>query len=167
MIQVNIADAPAALRAAVLAMKRADRDIRKVISTDMRGVMGPVWKQHVTQHLTGSGRMESRMLTPGVRIAAGNPPALVAASSTRKVGNGLVPNTNWPGWEYGQSRDSVSEVTNRYGTTYERHTNRHLPSYRKGGRVLGPAAKAVLPRIAAYWVQSVVRAFLDAAEGKR
>ncbi len=60
----------------------------------------------------------------------------------------------------------ISPVTNRRGTTYRRHTKRHLPSRRRAGRVVFPAAAHVLPRVAAYWVQSIVKAFMDAAEGK-
>ena len=149
-------------------MRRADSGVRKIISSDMRSVMGPVWKESVNQHLTGSGRLEARLLTPGVRIAAGNPPQLIAASSTRRVGRGdLTPTANWQIYEFGSHGTKPSQVTNRKGTTYSRRTRTGLPAYRKAGRVLYPAAGHVLPRIAAYWVQAIVRAFLDAAEGKK
>ena len=41
-----------------------------------------------------------------------------------------------------------------------------MPTRRRNGRVLGPAVQAILPRVAAFWAQSVIRAFMDAAEGK-
>lgn len=164
-VGIRVQDGPRELRAAVLAMKRADATIRRDISQRMRATMGPVWKDAVNQHLTGAGRMEAAMLTPGVRIAAGNPPALVAASSRRKIGNGLIPDQHAPGWEFGAG-DGTSQVTNRRGTTYRRHAKRHLPARRRAGHVVYPAAARVLPRIAAYWVQSIVKAFMDAAEGK-
>lgn len=163
-IGISVGDAPAELRAAVLAMKRADKEIRGDISQRMRSVMGPAWKSEVTHHLTGAGRMEARMLTPGVRIAAGNPPTLIAASSSRKVGNGLIPNVNAPGYEFGSHGTRVSEVTSSKGKTFKRHTTRGLPGYKKTGRVVYPAAANILPRVAAFWVQSIVRAFMDAAE---
>lgn len=164
-VGIRVQDGPRELRAAVLAMKRADTTIRRDISQNMRATMGPVWKDAVNQHLTGAGRMEAAMLTAGVRIAAGNPPALIAASSRRAIGNGLTPDRHAAGYEFGAG-DTTSPVTNRRGTTYRRHTKRHLPSRRRAGRVVFPAAAHVLPRVAAYWVQSIVKAFMDAAEGK-
>lgn len=165
MLSISVGDAPAELRASVLAMKRADKRIRSEISRDMRATMSPEWKSEVTQGLTG-GRMESRMLLPGTRIAAGNPPTLIAASGGRRVGNGLIPNVNAPGYEFGSHGTRVSTVTSSLGKKFKRHTTRHLPGFVKTGRVVYPAAARILPRVASYWVQSVVRAFMDAAEGK-
>ena len=165
-VGIRVQDGPRELRAAVLAMKRADTQIRRDISQDMRTTMNPVWKNAVNHHLTGSSRMEARMLTPGTRIAPGNPPQLVAASSRRKVGtNGLIPDVNAAGYEFGAS-DATRTTISRKGTIYKRHVMRHLPPRRRNGYVVHPAAARVLPRIAAYWVQSIIRAFMDAAEGK-
>lgn len=160
---LSVYAAPDELRAAVLAMKRADKAIRSDISARMRGAMSPEWKRIVGAR--AATKLERRLLLPGTRIAAGNPPALVAASGTRRFGNGLTPNRHAPGVEFG-AHDGESEVVNRRGTRYERHTMRHLPARRRAGRVVYPAAAELLPRIAAYWTQSIIRAFLDAADGK-
>lgn len=170
MLTVSVRNAPAELRAAVLAMKRADSVVRRDVSARMRESMNPAWRAEVTER-TPAG-LAGRLLNVGVRITGGNPPQLVAASSRRKVGNGgtLTPDTNWPGWEYGASGDDEKTYTtrSRAGTAYKvtRHTERQMPARRRNGRVLGPAVQAILPRVAAYWTQSVIRAFMDAAEGK-
>lgn len=168
MITVNVQDAPAAMRAAVLAMKRADADIRKGVDARMRETMNPVWRSEVTQHLTGAGVMEGRLLTSGVRIAGGNPPQIIAASGRRRFGHGggLVPNEDWQMYEFGSHGTKVSQITNKKGTTFNRHASRGLPAFTKTGRVLYPALAGVLPRIASFWTQSVVKVFMDAAEGK-
>lgn len=165
MLAVSVGDAPAALRASVLALKAADKEIRSDISKRMRGTMSPVWKAEVTQHLTGAGRMEAAMLLPGTRIAAGNPPALIAASGNRKTKGGLTPNRHAAGWEFGSS-DAVHVQHSGRGPNraYSRHTNRHLPARNRKGRVVYPAAAEILPRVASFWAQSVVRAFMDAVE---
>lgn len=165
MIKLSVHDAPRELRGAVLAMKKADADIRRGVSQDMRATLNGPWKQAVNQHLTGAGRMEAAMLTPGVRIAPGNPPVLVAASSRRKVGHSLVPDANAAGYEFGAS-DAVRNTISSRGKVYKRHVMRHLPARTRKGRVVYPAAAKFLPRVAAYWVQSIVKAFMDAAEGK-
>lgn len=168
MLNVNVGDAPAELRAAVLAMSRADSEVRRDVSGRLRSTMNPVWRGLLAGNLTGAGPMEGRMLLAGSRIAAGNPPQLVTASSRRRVGSGggLVPDQDWHGWEYGANGDKTSTVTSRKGTRYKRHTTRHLPPRTPNGRVIGPTVARILPRIASFWTQTVVRAFLDAADRK-
>lgn len=164
MLNVNVGDAPAELRAAVLAMKRADSEVRRDVANRMRETMTPAWRSEVTGD-AGAG-VQAAMLGAGVRIAAGNPPQLVAANSSRKVGRGLIPSRHWAGYEYGADHRSTRTVTSSKGTRYRRHVMNHLPGRGPHGRVLEPAAGRILPRIAAYWAQSVVRAFMDAADGK-
>lgn len=165
MLAVKVGNAPAALRAAVVAMRAADKTIRSDVSQRMRGTMSPVWKANVTANAADG--MAARMLTPGTRIAAGNPPALIAASGNRKVGRGLTPNRNAAGYEFGAS-DRVTTQSSGRGPnrSYERHAMRHLPPRHRKGRAVFPAAAETLPRVASYWTQSVIRAFMDAVEGK-
>ena len=163
VLNVTVGDAPAQLRAAVLAMKRADSTIRRDVAQRMRQTMNPVWR---TETAKGADGMAARVLSSNARIAGGNPPQLIAAASRRGLGKGkrLVPDRHWAGYEYGAG-DTTRPVTNRKGTRYTRHVMRHLPA-RGAGRVLTPGTARILPRIAAYWTQSIVRAFMDAAEGK-
>lgn len=165
MIRMSVGNAPAEIRGAVLAMKRADAEVRRDVSARLRSTMNGPWRSAVESRLTGSGPMEARMLTPGARIAAGNPPTLVTASSRRRVGSGggLTPDVHWRGFEYG-AKDSLSTVRSSKGKSFQRHTKRHLPASNPRGRVIGPAVANILPRVAAFWAQSVVRAFMDAAE---
>lgn len=162
MLNVDVGDAPAELRAAVLAMKRADASVRRDVASRMRDTMNPVWRTEVTK---GASGVAAAVLASGARIAGGNPPQLVAAASRRAIrGTRIVPDRNWAGYEYGAT-DATRMVASAKGTRYRRHVMRHLPPRGKG-RVLEPAAARILPRIAAYWVQSVVKAFMDAADGK-
>ena len=162
MLTVSVGDAPAELRAAAIAMKHADNEIRRGVSARMRGEMSPVWKAEVTQR-AGAG-MAARILTPGARITGGNPPQIIAASSKRRIGRGLIPDRHWAGYEFGAG-DGVRTVRSSRGKRYRRHVMRHLPDRGKG-RHLEPAAGELLPRIASFWAQSVVKVILDAAEGK-
>lgn len=164
ILNVSVGDAPAELRAATLAMRRADSAVRRDVASRMRETMTPSWRSEVSKGGTGMG---GRILASGARIAGGNPPQLIAASSKRKIGSGggLVPDRHWAGYEYGANRDMTRTLTSSRGKTYKRHVARHLPA-RGAGRVLEPAAARILPRVAALWTQSVVRAFMDAADGK-
>lgn len=164
MLNVSVRDAPAELRAAVFALRRAGSAIGRDVSGRMRETMGPAWRQEVTQSSAASPG--AALLAAGARIAGGNPPQLITASSRRKIGDGLIPDRNWAGYEYGANPGTTRPVTNSKGTTYRRHVMRHLPARRKPGGHLEPAAKRILPRVAAFWAQSVVKAIMDAAEGK-
>lgn len=168
MITVSVGDAPAALRAAVLAMKRADSGVRRDVAARMRETMNPAWRQAVESRARTN--MDARILGKGARIGGGNPPQLVAASSTRKLSGGIAPNTDWQAYEFGANREKTATYTthSRKGKAYKvtRHTARQLPPRTARGRVLYPAAAEILPRVAAYFVQSVVRAFMDAADGR-
>lgn len=169
MLTVKIQDGPRELRAAVLAMKRADKAVKGEISQQLRATMSPEWETMLAQHLTGLP--QEKMLMAGARIAAGNPPTIVAANSKRRFGRALIPAEDWTAWEYGASDKSPStyDRRNRNGNgthTVTRNIRGGLPAYRRDGRVIGPAVKRFLPRVCAFWVQTVVRAFMDAAEAR-
>lgn len=160
------------LRAAVLALKAADRDLRRDIYARIRETMNPVWRGAVAENLTN--HMQALTIAKGVRIAAGNPPRLMAATSKRRLkgnGGGLIPDQHWAGFEYGGNREAYSTYKRRNpggtGThTVTRRTQRHLPPRRRSGYVLGPAVAEVAPRLASLFVQSVVRTYMDILDKK-
>jgi hypothetical protein len=162
------------LQAAVLAMKAADKDLRKRINTATRTTMNPVWKSLVQDHLSGRDAMTDRMLNNGVRIAAGNPPVAKAAQSSRAVGRGkrLIPRQDYAGWEFGvPDRNAYSRYERKNRTkggyhTVERRTMRHLPRRYPQGRVVYPAYAEIAPRMVSLWVQIIMKTYFDAAEGK-
>lgn len=161
------------LQAAVLAMKAADRDLRKDINQATRQTMNPVWKSLVQANLGGTSVMSERVLNKGVRIAGGNPPRAHAANSKRGVGDGkrIIPAVDYAGWEFGADRNAYSryERKNRTRTGYhvvERRTMRHLPPRTRQGRTVYPAFADIGPRMVSLWVQLIVKTYHDAAEGK-
>lgn len=154
------------LRAVVLALRQARREVRNDISKATRQTMSPVWRDAVT----GNARtaQDRRVIAQGARIAAGNPPAAVAASSRRRLPGGLVPADSWHTVEFGADRDKVTTYKRRSpsGGTHEvtRHTARQLPPRYRKGRVAYPALREVVPRLASLWVQIIVRKFNEAVE---
>lgn len=160
------------LRAAVLALKAADRDLRRDIYDLMRRTMNPVWRDAVESRTRT--RLARLTIGKGVRIKAGNPPVLMAATSRRRVsknGGGLIPDVHWPGLEYGVNSDEYSEYSRRNrrsgGThTVRRRTTRHLPDRTRRGHILGPAVAEVAPRLASLAVQAIVRTYMDILDKK-
>lgn len=159
-----------ALQAAVLAFKALGKTLQKDIRRATVQTMGPEWKQAVNER--ASSKMDQLIIAKGARIAGGNPPRAIAASSTRKLSGGLVPRENWQGWEFGSNglRRTTYQRRNRNGIGTHRVTRdtvAQLPRRNAKGRIAFPAAAELGPRLASLFVQIVVRRVHEAAEGKR
>lgn len=169
---LRVGDTPE-LRAAVLALKGVDREVRSRINKGTTQTMNPVWKSLVAVNATTA--MDTRVFVPGTRIAAGNPPSAVAANSKRalrKGKGGFTPAFHWRGWEFGTpNRNAYSRYkrTSPKGKvhTVERRTMKGMPRRAKQGRVVYPAFAEIAPRMVSLWVQTIVKTVYDAAEGKR
>jgi len=159
------------LKAVVLAVKAAPREVRKAVTDDTKTVIGPVWTTAVNDR--ARTRTDQLVIAKGARIKGGNPPVAVAASSTRKLKGGLIPADSWGAFEFGAStnRDTFTTYTgrSRKGKPYpvKRRTRRQLPPPNRKGRVAFAAFSEVAPRAVSLWVQSVVRAYFAAFDGKR
>jgi hypothetical protein len=154
------------LKAVALALKAARRDVRNDINKATRATLGPVWKAEIANRARTS--LDRKVLAQGARIAAGNPPTLVAATSTRRLKGGLIPVESWHAVEFGADRAAVTTYTRASvkGNSHKvtRHTRRQLPPRYRKGRVVFPAAAELAARATALWVQLVVRVFNEAVE---
>jgi hypothetical protein len=165
-VKVKVGD-DRALQAAVLAMKVADRGLRKSINDATRSTFNQPFKSGITQR--AATRLEQRVLVPGARVAAGNPPEFVAATSKRRLRGGLVPDIHGKPVEFGYALDTETEYDRRSvkGNVHKvkRHTQRQLPRRRKHGPVWSTVDEFV-DRAASLWVQLIVKTYYDAAEGR-
>ncbi len=168
-MRLSVGDAPE-LQAAVLAFRAADRDIRNEISRQTRAVLNPVWRGIVSANATS--HMDAVVLAKGARVQAGNPPAFLAATSTRVMRGGLVPADNWQAFEFGtRKRGKFTTYKRRSagGGVHDvtRRTANGLPRRTGTGRVAYPALAETMPRAVSLWLQVIVRAYGRAAEGDR
>jgi hypothetical protein len=154
------------LQAAVLAFKLADRGLKKRINDATREQLNAPWKTGIAQR--ASTRLEQRVLVPGARVAAGNPPVFMASTSKRRLRGGLVPDVLGHAVEFGaaDTETTYARRTPSGGTTsVTRHTRRQLPRRRKAGPIMATAAE-MGHRAASLWVQLIVKVYSDAAEGR-
>ncbi|WP_263732558.1 hypothetical protein [Cellulomonas sp. SG140] len=156
------------LKAVVLAFTRLDKTLKRDINAQTRAVLGPVWQQEINARLRTP--MDSLVIGAGVRVKAGNPPVVQAAQSRKAIGGRLRPATDWAGWEFGSEgyRRTTYTRKSKNGGTHKvtRNTMKQMPPRYRTGRVAYPALAKVAPRMAALWVQTVVRAVHQAAEGR-
>lgn len=166
---IDVGRAPAYIRAAVLALKRAGRDLRNDINRTTRAEFNPVWRGLVQNNATYT--MQSKVLSRGSLIKPGNPPVARAASSKRPLSGGLVPNDEWHAIEFGADRNAkrTYDRKSKNGGTHRvtRHTRRQLPARTQQGHVVYPAFAEMIPRVISLWVQLIVRKYAEAAgEGR-
>lgn len=154
------------LRAVVLALKAARRDVKNEIARATRQTMNPVWRDAVAARAKSD--LDRKVIAAGARIAAGNPPVAYAAQSKRRLPGGLVPVERWHAVEFGANPDKVTDYDRRSptGGTHDvtRHTQRQLPPRYRKGRIAYPALAEFVPRLTSLWVQIVVRVFNEAVE---
>lgn len=157
-------------KAAVLAIKNMDRSLRKDIDQATREQVTGMWQGELAGN--SSTIMDDRVLVKGARVAAGNPPRLIAAASRRPIGAGLVPDRHGRSFEFGtndrEKKTTYTRRDRRSGGTHQvtRRTRRQLPQYTKSGRVVFPAVASTMPRAISLWTQLIFRKFYDAIEGK-
>jgi len=152
------------LQAAVLAFKLADRGLKKRVNDATRTLLNAPWKAGIAARATTP--LEQRVLVPGARVAADNPPAFVAGTSRRRLSGGLVPDADAAAVEFG-----APDITTTYrrrtrsggSTQVTRHTRRQLPRPRKSGPVMGALAEFG-GRAASLWTQLIVKVYYDASE---
>lgn len=159
------------LRAAAIALKGVDRELRSKINRATAQQGNDIWRGEVARKVRRP--LDEQILGKGARVAGGNPPMAVAANSRRAIGKDrrLIPADRWPGYEFGtDNRNDYSRYQRKSkngGThTVERRTMRHLPPRYRKGRVLWPAFAESAPRVASLWVKVIVKSVMDAAEGK-
>ncbi|MFD6094536.1 hypothetical protein ACFWGN_20685 [Oerskovia sp. NPDC060338] len=158
------------LQAVVLAMKRLEPTVKKSINAATRDTLNPVWKSLVAVNATSE--FDSKLLVPGTRIAAGNPPRAVAASSVRGIGESkrLKPATDFWMAEFGGRSNKTSTYTrkSKNGGTHKvtRRTRAGLPQPIRKGRAVYPAFAEIAPRAVSLWTQIVILETHNAFEGK-
>jgi hypothetical protein len=136
------------LKATVIAMQSADREIQSAIRTETRTVGASVWRDELAQR--PAIEQQTRMLVNTARVSSSNNGiTLTAATQKRPVLSG-----------------GGSPI--RLGKAYEfgSRKGRGIPPTRRGGYVIYPALADVAPRLISLWAQTVMRIAHDALEGK-
>jgi hypothetical protein len=157
------------LQAAVIGLRRANREVQGLIRKYTREKLLPEWQKGLAER--AESRLEHRVLVATGRIKMSNQNVRMSSATVgRKLSGGLAPKTDYAGVEFGADRSEVVtyEATSRKGKSFKvrRHTRAQLRARKKDGYVVIPTAKAMIPRFAALWVQTCIRTFYEGIEGK-
>jgi hypothetical protein len=122
-----------------------------------------VWKNAVQRRaITDQDRAATRT---GVTLAAGNPPKLQGYQSRspisrRRKGRGTLRPADPSPYHRGGGQYAYIEM----GATNPKYAGTRLPRWRKGGRIVWPAARGIAPLIGARWAQAVRDAYVGRAQ---
>ena len=159
----------ARLRAANQAFRKLPKEIKSDLRKYQRAEAGPIWKQEVS---TGVGvtSMASRTFKSGNTIKAGAVIMLKAGGSNKKLSGGATPAELVRPAEFGSGRrDNYTKYRRRSPNgkvhTVTRRSSRQLPTRRRGGYVIYPAAGRSTKRIVSLSVQTITKRIYDSIEG--
>ena len=144
------------LQATLLALKRADRDLRKTLYGNARKELSNAWLPALKRRTRTN--LESQIMLKGTATKVGlDGFRMRAATSKRKFSNGLIPAFDWPGAEFG-ARNRRGKYTRR-GAPVERMLNRQFRNRQKDGQIAFDAASEIGTKLVASFVKSIVHTF--------
>lgn len=157
------------IQAVILLMKPIKGSLATTIKRATKTAVGPVWEESVR------GNAQPDPLSYRVLVATAKPRVtntnvyLESGNSSKRVRGGATIRELVASQEFGSARDKVMTYrSKRGGTSYSttRHTQRQLPSRNAKGRIVYPALREAIPRLASLWVQTTIRTFQEILEGK-
>jgi hypothetical protein len=157
------------LRAANKRFRQLPREVKNDLRKYQRAEAGPIWKSEVASHLNATP-ISSRVFKTGNTIKAGAVITLKAGGSNKKLSGGATAAELIRPAEFGTTRrDKYTKYNRRSpkGTVHPvvRRTSRQLPTRRRGGYVVYPAAGAASKRLVSLSVQTVTRSIYDSVKG--
>lgn len=159
----------ARLRAAKQRFRKLPADLRNDLRKYQRSEAGPIWKEEVAAK-SGATPISSRVFKTGNTVKAGAVITLKAGGSNRKLSGGATPAELVRPAEFGTTRRDKYTKFYRTSPNGKRHTvtrrsSRQLPTRRRGGYVVYPAAGRATKRIVSLSVQTVTRRIYDSIGG--
>jgi hypothetical protein len=162
------------LQAAILSLRTATTDTRRHVRQVMKSKLQPEFTKQIAERavMSNQPRLSSAVLVRGAQIQISDQNVRMrTAASSRALSGGLVPNALGKAVEFGANPGKQSTYTRRSvkGRPHKvtRHASRQMPRTRRGGWAFYPTVENLLPRFAALWAQTAIRAVHEAFEGRR
>lgn len=157
------------IRATVQGLKLFPNEYRKWLRKETQQMALPAWQEELSKRPATVPQSAILVRTARVSVSDQNV-MLKSATVGRSLAGGAKPSTLAAAEEFGGNRDKVRtyRTRSRKGNSYNvtRHTQRQLPTRRRNGYVVYPAASEIIPRVAKLWVQTFVRTIYEAIERK-
>ena len=156
-MQLDVRKSPS-LVAAIQVMVTMPREAAKATRKYTKAVVQPEWKRGVADHAPAARMFQSRIVAPTAAYVTDRGVRLVSGKGD------LVRQT-----EFGAAREQYVSYTRkgrRGGKSQHvtRRTARQFYHYNPDGYAVYPAARDLIPRIAALWVQTIYRTVAETIE---
>lgn len=155
------------LQALILSMRQASREVAKIARRYTREMVLPEWRKALAEQ--ADTRLEHIVLVDSSRVTVSNQDVrLRSGQLARKLSGGARTHEISKQVEFGASLRESRYTGRRGSKTFpvSRTTGRQFKHENSKGWVVYQAAAQIIPRIAAVWVQTVVRTFAEAVERK-
>lgn len=158
------------IKVILLSVKAAPKNIQQNIKKYAKADIIPAWQQELAAQPADD--LQKRLLVDTGRAGVTNLNVFLKAGGINaKVSGGLSTDTgdnSYRAAEFGANRFLTHKVKTSDGriSRKQRHTQRQFESTDHKGYVVYPAARKVIPRVAALWTQTIIRTLHDAVEGK-
>ena len=157
-------------RATMYAVRSLDKTLQKIIRRETKRIAAPEWSKALAER--ADSRLEHRALVDTSVVTVSNQNIKVrSASKGRPLSGGFDPKVHHYAAEFGVDKSKPATFTRRgkRGGTHKvtRKPAANLKPRNKRGYVFYPAAREMIPRLAALWVQTTVRTIANALEGKQ
>lgn len=169
MLRIDI-NSSRELQAVVLSLRQADKKIAANVRRYTKDLLLPEWQKGLAEH--AQTRLEHRTLVDTGRVSMSNQNVtLKSGGLQKKLSGGARASEIYAPVEFGTDRnhETTYTATSRKGNRYQtkRHTRRQFRPLNGGkGYVVYPTAKALIPRFASLWIQTSIRTFHEALEGR-
>ncbi len=161
-MRISVFESPA-LQGVILTLKGSERAIAAEMRKRTRSMVEPEWRNELAQN--SITRMENIALVNTARVTVSNQNVQLKAGQLAKKlsGGGRV-------WEvshlveFGADPEWERPATSVKGKGFRRRMGSRFRPRNMKGYVVYPAAADLIPRVAALWVQTVVRTFHELVE---
>lgn len=150
------------LRTAWLAFRGLESEVRRQITVHIKRVADPVWKEETRGHALS--KLQQRVLAGTARVGVSGLSVTLRAGGAGRLSSGTPTALVSHATAFGASPDKQVSVRNKKGTTFKRRLGDRFPRPRRGGYVVFPAAREVIPRMASLVVQTTVRTVHELVE---
>lgn len=152
------------LRTLLAGLQVVDRETRQQIRRYTKADAAPIWKGEVTPRATT--RLEQRVLSATAKVSVSDQNVMLQSARTgRALSGGARPSDVAAGAEFGAlGKRNTYMSTSRRGRRFPvtRRTTAQFGTRNTNGKVVYPASRSAIPRLASLWVQTAMRTLADA-----
>jgi hypothetical protein len=150
------------LRTVTLAMRGLDGEVRKQINSHTKRNAEPMWKE--ATRANADNRLQTRVLADTARVGVTDLNVTLRAGGAGRLSSGTSTGILSAAVAFGANPGKLIATRSRAGRQYKRKQGAAFNRPRRGGYVVYPAAREVIPRIASLRVQTVIRTVHEAIE---